>query len=96
MRLSCSRAGNCHDDAVAESFFATLKNKMHHRRSFETRRDAKLAVVEFIEAYYNRHRPHSSIGYKVPAQVMDAFFERTKPTVTEADRNAESKELKAA
>ena len=57
VRLSCSRAGNCHDNAVAESFLATLKNEMYYRRSFPTRDSAKHEVVEFIEAYYNRRRP---------------------------------------
>lgn len=79
VRLSCSRTGNCHDNAVAESFFATLKNEMYYRESFATRAQAKMAVIEFIESYYNRRRPHSSVGYQIPAQLMEAFFERTKP-----------------
>lgn len=79
VRPSCSRTGNCHDNAVAESFFATLKNEMYYRRSFPTRDSAKHAVVEFIEAYYNRRRPHSTIGYKVPAEAMATFFERAEP-----------------
>ena len=79
VRLSCSRTGSCHDNAVAESFFATLKNEMYYRRSFPTRDSAKHAVIEFIEAYYNRRRPHSTIGCKVPAEAMAAFFERTEP-----------------
>ena len=77
-RLSCSRTGNCRDNAVAESFFATPKNEMYYRSSFATRADAKHAVIEFIEVDYNRRRPHSTIGYQVPAQAMDSFFERTK------------------
>ena len=79
VRLFCSRTGNCHDNAVAESFFATLKNETCHRRSFATRDAAKHAVIEFIEAHCNRKRPHSTIGYRVPAEAMDAFFERTAP-----------------
>ena len=78
VRLSCSRTGNCRDNAVAESFFAPPKNEMSYRSSFATRADAKHAVIEFIEADYNRRRPHSTIGYQVPAQAMDSFFERTK------------------
>lgn len=78
-RLPCSRTGDCRGNAVAESFFAMLKNEMHHRRSFATGDAAKSAVIEFIEVYYNRKRPHSTIGYKVPAEAMDAFFERTAP-----------------
>lgn len=79
VRLLCSRTGNCHDNTVAESFFATLKNEMYYRESFATRTAAKHAVIKFIETYYNRRRPHSTIGYQIPAEVMDAFFERTKP-----------------
>lgn len=79
VRLSCSRTGNCRDNAVAESFFATLKNEMYYRKSFATRAEARSAVVRFIEVDYNRRRPHSTIGNKIPAQAMDAFFERTKP-----------------
>ncbi len=52
---------------------------MYYRRSFSTRDDARHAVIEFIEVYYNRMRPHSTIGYQVPARAMDAFFERTAP-----------------
>jgi putative transposase len=58
VRLSCSRTGTCHDNAVAKSFFATLKNEMYCRTSFATRDKAKHAVIEFIEVYYNRKRPH--------------------------------------
>lgn len=79
MRLSCSRTGNCHDNAVAESLCATLKNEMYYRKSFVTRDDAKHAVIEFIEADYNRGRPRFTIGYQVPANAMESFFERTKP-----------------
>lgn len=79
VRLSRSRTGNCHDNAVAESFFATLKNEMYRRESFATRAEAKYAVMGFIEDYYNRRRPHSSIGYQIPAEKMEAFFARTAP-----------------
>ncbi|MEG0503933.1 MAG: hypothetical protein RR547_04755, partial [Raoultibacter sp.] len=48
-------------------------------RSFSTRAEAKMAVINFIECYYNRQRPHSTIDYKIPAQVMEDFFARTKP-----------------
>lgn len=92
VRLSCSRTGNCHDNAVAESFFSTLKNEMYYRQDFKTRVEAKNAVIDFIERYYNRNRPHSTIGYKVPAEVMDAFFERTRQT----NKNDCEKSLRAA
>ena len=76
VRLSAGRTGSCHDNAVAESFFATLKNEMYSLRPWDTRGAARHAVVEFIEAYYNRQRPHSTIGYEIPAERMDAFMER--------------------
>lgn len=79
MCLSYSGIGNRHDNAVAESFFATLKNEMYRRRRFPTRDAAKHAVIEFIEADCNRRRPHSTIGYQIPANAMESFFERKRP-----------------
>ena len=79
VRLSCGRTGSCHDNAVAESLFATPKNEMYHLRCFRTRAEARFAVVEFIESYYNRSRPRSTVGWRIPAQLMDEFFERTAP-----------------
>lgn len=71
-------ANSAHNvSSTYESFFATLKNEMYYRESFATRDQAKMAVIDFIERYYNRSRPHSTIGYRVPAEVMDAFFEKT-------------------
>ena len=52
---------------------------MYYRESFATGADAKHAVIEFIEADYNRRRPHSTIGYQIPANAMESFFERAKP-----------------
>lgn len=76
VRPSCSRTGNCHDNAVAESFFATLKNETCYRTTFATRGEARHAVVESVEAHHDRKRPHSAIGYQIPADAMGAFFER--------------------
>lgn len=57
VRLSCSRTGNCYDNTVAESFFATLKNEMRYRASLATRAAAKHAVIELIVADCNRRSP---------------------------------------
>lgn len=76
VRLSVGRTGSCHDNAVAESFFATFKNEMYHLESFATRDEARIASVEYVEGYYNRRRPHSTIGYEIPARKMEAFFDR--------------------
>ena len=76
VRLSVGRTGSCHDNAVAESFFATLENEMYSLRSWAARDEARRAVFEYIEGYYNRQRPHSTIGYQIPAERMDAFMGR--------------------
>ena len=67
--VSMSRRGNCWDNAVAESFFATLKTELVYRRRWSTRFELREQVFEYIEVFYNRRRLHSSIGYKTPAQV---------------------------
>ncbi len=68
MTVSMSRRGNCWDNAVAESFFATLKKDLIHRYKFETRRQAASAIFEYIEVFYNRIRKHSRLGYTSPIQ----------------------------
>ena len=70
VRLSCGRTGACWDNSVAESFFASLKNEMYYRESFPTRGKARLKVATYIETYYNRQRPHSTLDYRTPAQAM--------------------------
>ena len=65
---SMSRAGNCYDNAPAESFFATLKRELINRRSFATREEARQAIFEWIEVFYNRQRRHSALGYVSPEQ----------------------------
>lgn len=67
---SVGRTGVCWDNAAAESFFATLKNEMYHRRRFDTRAKARFAVAEYIEIFYNRKRLHSSLGYRTPAEAL--------------------------
>ena len=57
------------DNAVAESFFSTLKNELIHHRDFATRNEARSAIFEFIEVFYNRKRIHQSLGYQTPEQV---------------------------
>jgi len=67
--VSMSRKGNCWDNAVAESFFATLKTELVYGRHWSTRFELRAAVFEYIEVFYNRRRLHSSIGYKTPAEL---------------------------
>ena len=64
---SMGSTGDCYDNAVAESFFATLKTELLHRHTWPTRRQARTAIFEYIEAFYNRARRHSTLGYLSPA-----------------------------
>jgi putative transposase len=62
VRTSVGRTGVCWDNAVAESFFASLKNEMYHREPFPTRARARFAVADYIEQFYNSHRSHQGIA----------------------------------
>jgi transposase InsO family protein len=68
MVQSLSRPRQCWDNAVVESWFATLKTELIHRQSWPTRAHARRATFEFIERFYNRTRLHSSLGYSSPAE----------------------------
>ena len=65
---SMSRKGDCWDNAVAESFFHTLKVELVHRKRYKTREEAMRDIFEYIESYYNRKRKHSTLGYLSPAE----------------------------
>jgi putative transposase len=71
MRPSVGRTGVCWDNAMAESFFGALKNEWLNRMAFGTRAQARQAVVQYIEGFYNRQRLHSGLGYKTPLEVHD-------------------------
>ena len=66
IRCSMSRKGDCWDNAVAESFFHTLKVELIHGKLYDTRQEAKTAIFEYIEVFYNRQRRHSYLGYQSP------------------------------
>lgn len=78
IRPSVGRTGVCWDNAVAESFFATLKNEMYYRQRFTTRARARFAVAEYIEVFYNRKRMHSSLGYRTPFEALTDYQHGTK------------------
>ena len=73
---SMGRSGICWDNALAESFFASLKNELVYRTSFPTRKKARSAIAEYIEVFYNRERLHSAIGYKSPAEVESEYYKQ--------------------
>ena len=72
--ITCSMSGvaQCWDNAPVESFFASLKRELVHHERYTTRAEAKASIFEYIEAFYNRVRLHSSLGYLSPEA-----FERT-------------------
>lgn len=63
---SMSGTGNCYDNAISESFFATLKTELIHKCNFYSRKEARIAIFEFIEVFYNRVRIHSKLDFKAP------------------------------
>jgi putative transposase len=66
--LSVGRKGQCWDNAVAESFFATLKIELIDRRTWPTRKATSTAIFDYIEGWYNTRRRHSTLGYLSPTQ----------------------------
>jgi transposase InsO family protein len=76
LRCSMSRKANCWDNAVAESFFATLKRELVHDAHWVTRTQATTALAQYIDGWYNIHRRHSGLGYLSPA-TYEARLRRT-------------------
>ncbi len=70
---SMSRKGNCWDNAVAESFFKSLKSELIYHEEYKTIEQAKMEVFEYIEIWYNRKRLHSALGYKTPIEIENEF-----------------------
>ena len=68
IECSMSRKGDCWDNAVTESFFATIKKELVRESSWRTREEARTALFDFIEVWYNRERKHSSLGYTTPEE----------------------------
>jgi putative transposase len=68
IKRSMSRRGNCLDNAPMESFFASLKKEHVHHARFRSRAEARAAVFEYVEVFYNRQRLHSALGYRTPAE----------------------------
>ncbi len=70
---SMSRKGDCYDNAVAESFFSTLKNELIVGETYESREQARMEVFEYIEVFYHRQRIHQALGYRTPEMMEKAF-----------------------
>ena len=75
VRPSMGSAGDCFDNAMCESFFATLECELLNRRHFKSQIEARMAIFEFIEGWYNPHRRHSALGYRSPIDYEDTSSE---------------------
>lgn len=76
IRRSVGRTGTCYDNAMAESFFGTLKNERVHRTQYPTRKHATNDIARYIELRYNSRRLHSGLGYKTPHEVHSEYLNR--------------------
>jgi putative transposase len=74
IQASMSRTGNCYDNAVAESFFSTLKRELVHHEKYKTHEEASQSLFEFIEVFYNRQRRHSTLDYRSPAEFEESLI----------------------
>jgi transposase InsO family protein len=74
MRQSVGRTGICYDNAMAESFFAALKNELVHRTQYPTREHARKDIARYIEFWYNSRRRHSGLDYQTPRQVHNKYL----------------------
>jgi transposase InsO family protein len=97
---SMSRRGNCWDNAVAESFFGTLKTELLYELPLQTRSATRDAVVDYIETFYNVRRRHSSLGYQSPVEFElknagRGSFAPVPPVTNEKERGQESPGLAA-
>jgi len=79
---SMGSVGDALDNAVAESFFATLQTELLDRGTWPTRQSLRSAIFEYIEAFYNRHRRHSTLGYLNPAEFEERWYEQEKLQAT--------------
>ena len=72
---SMGSRGDCYDNAITEAFFATLECELLARHPFRTHTEARMAVFDYIEGFYNRHRRHSALGYDAPVVYEQRFQE---------------------
>lgn len=71
---SMSRTGNCWDNAVSESFFATLKSELVNRERYRTREEARRSIFDYIESFYNHVRLHSTLEYLSPVEFEQEYL----------------------
>ncbi len=89
---STSGKGNCYDNAAAESFFKTLKSELLSKDAFKTRKEAKTKVFEYIEAYYNKRRIHSTLNWCSPKEYLENYYKNAD----KGEENTHQREQKEA
>jgi len=73
LRCSMSRKGECLDNAVAESFFGSLKNELVFHEDYKSRAEARQSIFEYIEVFYNRQRRHAFLNYMTPVEYEEEY-----------------------
>src|SRR5665811_1498887 len=86
---SVGRTGICYDNAMAESFFAVLKNELVHRTVYPTREHARRDIARYIEFRYNTRRIHSGLGYRTPQEVHDTYLNRAEAALDSSIKHAD-------
>lgn len=71
---SMSRKGNCYDNACAETFFSTIKTELIYQERFQTCEEARRAIFDYIEVFYNRKRRHAALGYLSPVSYARQYW----------------------
>jgi putative transposase len=84
VRPSMGSVGDCYDNAMCESFFATLECELIERESFSDRLEGRLAIFDYVEGFYNLRRLHSAIGYQSPVQYEREYYSRERSTLKES------------
>jgi transposase InsO family protein len=87
VRPSMGSVGDCYDNAMAESFFATLECELLDRNTFRTREKAEAAVFNFIEGWYNPRRKHSSLSYRSPVKFEKEYYQALREQLRTALTN---------
>ena len=86
---SVGRTGSCFDNAMAESFFAVLKNELVHRTVYPTREHARKDIARYIQFRYNTRRIHSALGYRTPQEVYDEHLNRAEAALDSSIKHAD-------
>ncbi len=94
VKPSMGSVGDCFDNAMCESFFATLECELLNRRSFKTQVEARIAVFDFIEGWYNPHRRHSALDYRSPVEYERLHREHGMQTLRSSAREHPFGEVK--